>query len=85
MATEIIVALIALSSTILGSFAGGAASSSLTRYRIKELEEKVEKHTAAIERIRVTEEQIKVVNHRIHDLEKHEQYYQLRNQQNGGC
>ena len=80
MSSDIIIALLALVSTVLGSFAGGLASSSLTRYRFRELEKKVEKHTSAIERICVAEEQIKVVNHRIRDLEEHEQLYQIHNQ-----
>ncbi len=85
MSSEIIVAFITLVSTVLGSFAGGVASSSLTRYRIKELERKVEKHTAVIERIGITEEKIKVVNRRIRDLEENERLFQLHSQQNGGC
>nr|DAG72634.1 MAG TPA: hemolysin XhlA [Caudoviricetes sp.] len=45
-------------------------------YRLEQLEKKVDKHNGVIERTykleeneRVTEEKIKVINHRIEDLE----------------
>ena len=69
MNTEIIVALIALVSTLAGSFCGGLASSNMTRYRLKKLEEKVDKHNSVLERMTVAEEHIKVADHRISDLE----------------
>lgn len=69
MGSEIIVALIALSGTALGTFAGIATNSKLTNYRIQQLEKKVDKHNNAVERTMILEEQMKVVNHRIEDLE----------------
>jgi tetrahydromethanopterin S-methyltransferase subunit G len=39
-------------------------------YRIEQLERKVEHHNSFGERIPVLEEQIKVINHRLEDLEK---------------
>ena len=38
-------------------------------YRIEQLEKKVDKHNHFAERMPVVEEQIKVINHRIDDLE----------------
>ena len=77
MNTEIIVALIASGGGFLGSLVGVIASSKLTTYRIQQLENKVEKHNTVIERIykleeteAVMQEQIRVANHRIADLEK---------------
>ena len=70
MSSDIIVALIALVGTLLGSFGGIVTSSKLTSYRLKKLEEKVDKHNNFAERIPVVEEKIKVLNHRIEDLEK---------------
>lgn len=76
MPTEIMVALIGLMGSALGTFAGIVASSKLTNYRIAQLEKKVDKHNTVIERTfkleegqAVISEQIKVVNHRIADLE----------------
>ena len=77
MNTEIIVALIASGGGLLGSLVGVIASSKLTTYRIQQLENKVEKHNTEIARTykleeteAVMQEQIRVANHRIADLEK---------------
>ena len=77
MNTEIIVALIAAGGGLLGSLGGVIASSKLTTYRIQQLENKVEKHNTVIERTykleeteAVMQEQIRLANHRIADLEK---------------
>jgi hypothetical protein len=72
MQTEIIVAVIAFLGTLAGSFGGIAATSKLTSYRLQKLEEKVNKHNQVIERTYILEEQMKVANHRIKDLEDHE-------------
>jgi hypothetical protein len=72
----IIVALISLAGTLCGSLCGILAANKLTLYRIQQLEKKVEKHNNVIERVynlekqeAVIEEEIKVANHRINDLE----------------
>ena len=71
------VALIGLAGSAFGAFIGVLASAKLTNYRIEQLEKKVDKHNTVIERTykleesqAVIQEQIKVVNHRIGDLEK---------------
>ncbi len=68
--TEIIVALIALIGTLCGSLGGVLVSSKMTNYRIQQLENKVAEHNNFARRMPVVEEQIKVANHRIEDLEK---------------
>lgn len=77
MQTEVVVALVGLAGSGLGSLAGVVASAKLTAYRLEQLEKKVDKHNTVIERTykleetqAVMEEQIKVANHRITDLEK---------------
>ena len=67
---EIIVGLLSLTGTLVGTFGGIVASSKLTAYRIGQLEKKVDKHNNFAERIPVIEDRIKVANHRIDDLEK---------------
>ena len=69
MPTDIIVAIIAFAGTALGTFGGILTSSKLTSYRIQQLEKKVDEHNNFARRIPVIEEQIKVINHRITDLE----------------
>ena len=75
--TDIMVALIGLAGSAFGAFIGVLASAKLTNYRIEQLEKKVDKHNTVIERTykleesqAVIQEQIKVINHRIGDLEK---------------
>ncbi|MFV0239161.1 MAG: hypothetical protein ACK5H4_03850 [Lacrimispora sphenoides] len=77
MPTEIMVALISLAGSGVGAFVGILASAKLTNYRLEQLEKKVDKHNTVIERTykleegqAVIQEQIKVVNHRVADLEE---------------
>lgn len=64
--TDIAVALLALVGTGIGSYSGFK----LTSYRVEQLEKKVDKHNQFAERLPVLEEKIKVMNHRLDDLEK---------------
>ena len=73
---EIAVALIGAVGSLLGTFGGILVASKLTNYRIEQLEKKVDKHNQVIERVyrleqhdAVVDEEIKVANHRIRDLE----------------
>lgn len=77
MPSEIVVALLSMAGTAIGSVAGVMAANKLTNYRIEQLEKKVDKHNTVIERTfkleeaqAVLTEQIKVANHRINDLER---------------
>ena len=70
MSNDVIVALLALIGTLAGTFGGILTSSKLTAYKIEQLEKKVDKHNSFAERIPVINEQIKVINHRIEDIEK---------------
>ena len=65
----VIVGLLSLIGTVIGTFGGIITSAKLTNYRIQQLEKKVEKHNNFAERIPVLEEKIKVEEHRITDLE----------------
>lgn len=73
--TEVVVALITLVGSGVGSLAGVIVSAKLTTYRLEQLEKKVDKHNTVIERTykleeieAVIQEQIRVANHRIADL-----------------
>ena len=70
---EIIIAVLSLLGTIIGSLSGVLAANRLTNYRIQELEKKVEKHNTMVERTFRLEEMMKVANNRLCDLERHEE------------
>lgn len=75
MTESMMVALMSLFGTLAGTFAGIITSTKLSNYRIEQLEKKVEKHNGVIERMALAEKDIRVINHRIGDLEefhKHE-------------
>ena len=73
MANDIIIAILSLLGTIIGSLTGVLAANRLTNYRIQELEKKVDKHNTVIERTYRMEEMMKVANNRLCDLERHEE------------
>lgn len=70
MSEAVIVALISLAGTLLGTFLGIVTSAKLTSYRIEQLEKKVDKHNNFAQRIPLLEEKMSVINHRINDLEE---------------
>ena len=76
MDNSVIVAVISLIGTLGGSLGGILVSSKLTAYRIQQLENKVAEHNNFARRMPVVEEQIKVINHRIEDLEQEEKRHE---------
>lgn len=73
MDSSIIISILSLIGTLAGSLGGILVSSKLTNYRIEQLEKKVDRHNSFAERMPVIEEQIKVINHRLEDLEHENQ------------
>ena len=76
MDNTMVTVLISFLGTLIGTFGGILTSNRLTNYRIEQLEKKVEKHNNVVERVyilekekAVFEEEMKVANHRIEDLE----------------
>lgn len=68
MSDTIIVAMIGLLGSGLGSLIGVIASSKLTQYRIQKLEEQVSKHNNMIERTYKLEGRMDEAEHDIRDL-----------------
>lgn len=68
MSETIIVALLSLLGTVLGTFGGILTASKLTNYRIEQLEKKVEKHNHVIERVYELEKQEAVINEEIRNM-----------------
>ncbi len=76
MSTEVLISLLSLTGTLLGSLAGILTSNRLTNYRLSQLENKVNKHNHLIERMFQLEQDMavldnrqKVSEHRLSDLE----------------
>lgn len=70
MPSEIIVGLLSLGGTLIGTFTGIMTSAKLTAYRIEQLEKKVDKHNNFAERIPVIENNLKSVWHSIDDIKE---------------
>lgn len=68
MAGQIIIAIISLIGTLVGTFAGILTSTKLSNYRIEQLEKKVEKHNSVVERTALLERDMKTVWHEINEL-----------------
>ena len=64
-------AIVSLFGTLAGTFGGIITAGKLTNYRLKQLEDTVREHNGYARRLPVLEEQMKVANHRIEDLEQY--------------
>ena len=76
MSNDVIVALLAMVGTLVGTFGGILTANKLTNYRIAQLEQKVEKHNKVIERVyqlekfeAVVDEEMKDTHRRLENLE----------------
>lgn len=67
---EIIVALITGGITLLGVLISNGKSQAVTDTKLEELTREVREHNNFARRVPVLEEQMKVANHRIQDLEE---------------
>jgi len=69
MSESIIVALISGGLTLLGVLIANSRTQAVTDTKLEELTREVREHNNFAKRMPVVEEQIKVINHRIDDLE----------------
>lgn len=70
MPESIIVALITASVTLIGVLISNSKVQAVSEAKIEELTREVREHNNFARRVPVVEEQIKVINHRISDLEE---------------
>lgn len=68
MSETMLVALMSLTGTLIGSLGGIIASNKLTAFRLAQLEEKVNKHNRVIERTYRLEEQMNSVQQDVHNI-----------------
>lgn len=69
MSETILTALITGAVTLMGVLISNSKSQAVTDTRLEELTREVREHNNFAKRMPVVEEQIKVINHRIEDLE----------------
>ena len=69
MIDTIVVAVLSLAGTLVGSYWSNSKNQALIAYRLEELEKKVNKHNNLVERMYKLEEQSTLLEHRISDLE----------------
>lgn len=70
MGESIIVAIITGVLTLIGVLISNSRSQAVTETRLEELTREVRLHNNFAQRVPVMEEQIKVINHRLGDLER---------------
>lgn len=70
MTETIITAIIGGAVTLIGVLLSNSKSQAVTETRLEELTREVREHNNFARRMPVVEEQIKVINHRIEDLEE---------------
>ena len=68
MSDTIIVGLLSLGGTLIGTLGGIVATQKLTAYRIEQLEKKVDKHNQIVERVFLVEGRMNEAEHDIRDL-----------------
>lgn len=68
--TNVLVACISVLGSIVAAFVASTRSAAVTTARVDELTREVREHNNFAHRMPVVEEQIKVINHRLSDLEK---------------
>ena len=65
MQPEIVIGLLSLCGTVIGTFGGILASNKLTNYKIDELSKRVDKHNNLVERMFKAEEEIEILKEKI--------------------
>ena len=70
MNPTILVAIISAVVSLVGTAIGAYSGAKLTAYRMQQLEKKVDEHNGFARRMPVVEEQIKVCNPRLEELER---------------
>lgn len=68
MSETLIIGLLSLLGTLIGTLGGILAASKLSNYRIEQLEKKVEKHNTVIERTYILEGKVTELQHEVKEL-----------------
>ncbi len=71
MSETLLIAILSLVGTLVGTFGGIVVASKLTNYRIEQLEKKVEKHNCVVERTFKLEGKVTELQHEVSDLKEY--------------
>lgn len=74
MQVEVLVALLTLAGTVSSGIISALISSGITKYRLEQLEKKVDKHNSIIERTFKIEEHDAVVDEKLKEFERRIKY-----------
>lgn len=66
MSTEVLVAILSMLGTVIGTLGGIIASNKLTSYKIDELKAKVDKHNNLIDRMYKIENRVTLIEDNLH-------------------
>ena len=70
MTSEVLIGVLSLIGTLIGTIGGILASNRLVTYRLEQLEKKVGEHNNLIERMYKAEDRLNIVEHDIQELRK---------------
>ena len=70
MTESVLVAVLSLTGTLCGSFAGIIAANRLVNYRLQQLENRVSKHNSLVERTYALEGRMNEVEHSLRDMKE---------------
>lgn len=70
MSDTLLVALLSLAGTLIGTLGGIVATGKLTSYRLQQLEDKVNKHNGVIERMYRLEGRMNETEHALRDMKE---------------
>lgn len=70
MNPEIVVGILSLAGTFVGTLSGIMTSNKLTGYRISQLEQKVEKHNNLIDRMYKVENRVSIIEDEMRDIKQ---------------
>lgn len=70
MDSEVLIAVLSLAGTLVGTFTGLITGTKVVDYRIKQLEKKVEAHNSFVERVYKLEGQVLELQHDFRDLKR---------------
>lgn len=71
MSDVIVIGLLSLAGTLVGTFGGIMASNRLTTYRLEQLEKKVDKHNSVIDRMYRAEKRLDVLDEKVSETNRH--------------